>query len=350
MKRRVGSLTIVIAVILSTVGGLATAPAAGAASGSGAERWAFCKINEERRARGLAPLAWDGTVADSARAWSRHMAATGRLAHDPGFARVLFSLVPGATHAAENVGQSHTGVVSVHSAFMGSDGHRANVLRAATNRVGVGVAHDGAGRLWITHRFVTGRALANPDTCPEGTAGAATAPTRRTPFVDVPAGSYFEGAVAWATQSGITNGTTAGTFSPNAAVTRAQTAALVWRWVGRPAGAAPRFADVAVGAYFEGATTWMRSAGLRAACAPERFCPSPAAARADVVTWMWQAAGAPDHGTGHGFADVPAGAYYERAVAWAVQTGVTTGATARTFSPADPVTRAQAVTLLWRAR
>jgi hypothetical protein len=346
--RRKGLLGVVLAAAV-LIGVLASGAApAGASTGIDSERIAFCKMNEERRARGLAPLAWDGAIADTSRSWSRHMASVDRLFHDPSFGSTLFALIPGASFAAENVGFTSGTDESMHDAFMRSDGHRANILRANANRVGVGAIRDAQGRLWITHRFVAGPAIANPDTCTEGSAAAAD--PGRTPFRDVPRDAYYEDAVLWAVDSQVTTGTTATTFSPNAPVTRAQMGAFLWRAKGRPAATAPRFADVPAGTYYTDATSWMRGAGMRAACGPDRYCPSITAARADIVMWLWQAAGSPDRGTNHGFSDVPAGSYYERAVTWAKATGVTTGATATTFAPMSSVTRAQSVTFLWRAQ
>jgi uncharacterized protein YkwD len=338
------------AILLATVvlaGGIASAVPASASTGIDSERYAFCKMNEERRARGLAPLAWDGAIADTSRSWSRHMASVDRLYHDPNLGSTLFALVPGANLAAENVGVTGGTDEGLHDAFMRSDGHRANILRASANRVGVGATRDARGRLWITHRFVAGPAIANPDTCAEGSAAAAN--PGKTPFRDVPGGAYYEDAVLWAVDRKVTTGTTSTTFSPNAPVTRAQMGAFLWRSEGRPAPTAARFSDVPTGTYYTDATSWMRGAGMRAACATDRYCPSITAARADIVMWLWQAAGSPDHGTDHGFSDVPAGAYYERAVTWAKATGVTNGATATTFAPMSSVTRAQSVTFLWRA-
>jgi uncharacterized protein YkwD len=348
MHRTGVTATIVAAAVL--VGTLLVgAGPAGASSGGDVERLAFCKVNDERRARGLAPLAWDGAIADSARSWSGHMAAAGSLAHDPDLQRVLTALVPGLTHAAENVGRSFTGLQVLHDTFMASPGHRAHILRAEATRVGIGVVTDGAGQLWVTQRFVAGPAPADPDTCPGGAATVAASTPGRTPFTDVPAGAYYEDAVAWAVEHGITKGTTVTTFSPAAPVARGQVASLLWRASGRPAPTGDAFADVPADAHFARATTWMRGTGMWAACAPDRFCPSAHTSRAAAVAWLWQAAGSPDLGTAHGFADVPAGAPYEAAVTWAVRTGITSGTTATTFSPEHGVTRGQAVTFLWRA-
>ena len=117
----------------------------------------------------------------------------------------------------------------------------------------------------------------------------ASAPTGKNPFVDVPAGSYYEDAVVWAVGKGITTGMSAAAFDPNGSCTRAQ-----------------------------------------------------------IVTFLWRAAGSPEPKTIKGFDDVASNAYYAKAVAWAVENGITTGTSASKFSPNDPCTRTQAVTFLFR--
>ena len=117
----------------------------------------------------------------------------------------------------------------------------------------------------------------------------ASAPTGKNPFIDVPAGSYYEDAVIWAVDKGITTGMSAAAFDPNGSCTRAQ-----------------------------------------------------------IVTFLWRAAGSPEPKTMKGFDDVASNAYYAKAVAWAVENGITTGTSASKFSPNDPCTRTQAVTFLFR--
>ena len=117
----------------------------------------------------------------------------------------------------------------------------------------------------------------------------ASAPTGKNPFIDVPAGSYYEDAVVWAVDKSITTGMSAAAFDPNGSCTRVQ-----------------------------------------------------------IVTFLWRAAGSPEPKTMKGFDDVAPNAYYAKAVAWAVENGITTGTSASKFSPNDPCTRTQAVTFLFR--
>jgi uncharacterized protein YkwD len=351
MGRR-GSLTTLVALAV-LIGTLVTATAPAGAATPDPERYAFCKINEERRSRGLAPLAWHGPLADSARRWSGHLAATGSLAHDPDLRAAVSALIAGVLHAAENVGHSPDGSHDLQDLFATSASHLQNQLRSDANLVGVGVVRDGAGGLWMTQRFVTGPAVAAPDTCAEGSlpyAPAPAPPPGRTPFVDVAGGAPYEAAVAWALERGITTGTTATTFSPQHPVTRGQGASFAWRAAGRPGSTATPYADVDPAAHAAPATTWLRGLDAGVGCTTTRFCPARAATRAEMVVILWTAAGAPQVDAPHGFADVPPGAPYSAAVAWAVAEGVTTGTSSATFLPDDPVTRAQAVTFLWRQR
>lgn len=111
------------------------------------------------------------------------------------------------------------------------------------------------------------------------------------PFTDVPSGAYYYDAVLWAAENGVTDGVTATLFAPDAPCTRAQ-----------------------------------------------------------IVTFLWRAAGSPEPNGTSTFTDVPASAYYAKAVAWAVENGITDGTSETTFSPDAPCTRGQSVTFLYRAR
>ncbi len=334
------------------------------------ERWAFCKINEERRARGLAPLAWDTSLQNSARNWSANMRNEGALRHNPNVTGEATRADPNWTSASENVGFD-VSADGLHRAFMNSTSHRDNILRGSSNRAGVGVAFGTDGRLWVTQLFIGGTPLSNPDTCASG-AGPVPAmpnpppanppsnpppsnpppsnppPSNSSGFSDVPDGAFFTRAVEWAVDQDIATGTSPTTFSPHNPVTRGQIAAFLWRGADRPPASGPQFSDVPAGAFYADAVRWMRATELTAGCAPDRYCPNAQASRAELVTLLWRSVGSPDMGTNHGFSDVPRGSFYERAVTWAVRTGTTTGSGPSTFSPNASVTRAQTVTFMWR--
>ena len=168
-------------------------------------------------------------------------------------------------------------------------------------------------------------------------------------FIDVPASAYYYDAVYWAVDEGITNGTTATTFSPNKACTRAQMVTFLWRAAGEPEPETTvnPFTDVAAGAYYYDAVLWAVEQGITNGTTATTFSPDATVTRAQTVTFLWRSAGSPTV-SGSGFADVASDAYYAGAVAWAVSEGITNGTTTTTFSPGSSCTRAQIVTFLYR--
>lgn len=169
-------------------------------------------------------------------------------------------------------------------------------------------------------------------------------------FVDVKTGDYFYDAVQWAVGKGITNGTSAETFSPEDPCTRAQIVTFLWRAAGspEPKDAASGMSDVVSGSYYEKAVAWAIENGITTGTTTSTFSPNATCTRAQSVTFLYRALGtAPT--TVNGFTDVAADAFYADAVAWAVESGVTNGTTDSTFSPNNSCTRAQIVTFLYRA-
>jgi len=170
-------------------------------------------------------------------------------------------------------------------------------------------------------------------------------------FRDVPASAYYAKAVAWAVANGITNGTDAGVFSPNADCTRGQIAAFLWRAAGQPAPAttANPFSDISPSDYNYQAILWAYENGITTGTSASVFSPDNVCTRAQLVTFLWRAAGAAENGGAAAFQDVADSAYYAQAVAWAVANGVTTGTAENSFSPDTICSRAQAVTFLYRS-
>ena len=169
-------------------------------------------------------------------------------------------------------------------------------------------------------------------------------------FTDVPATAYYAGAVAWAAEKGVTSGTKDGRFDPNGSCTRAQIVTFLWRAAGSPEPkSAAGFADVSAGAYYAKAVAWAVENGITAGTKDGRFDPDAPCTRAQSVTFLYRAAGSPTATGGAGFSDVAANAYYAAAVAWAVENGVTTGTKDGGFSPNTACTRAQIVTFLYRS-
>ena len=168
-------------------------------------------------------------------------------------------------------------------------------------------------------------------------------------FHDVTRFDYFYDAVKWAVDHDITSGTGCFTFSPNAACTRAQTVTFLWRAAGspRPVSTVNPFTDVHYGDYFYQAVLWAVENGITMGTSATTFSPDATVTRAQVVTFLWRANGQPA-AWNSGFTDVSADAYYAKAVAWAVQNGITTGTGFGVFSPDAACTRAQIVTFLYR--
>ena len=170
-------------------------------------------------------------------------------------------------------------------------------------------------------------------------------------FVDVKTGDYFYDAVLWAVGKGITNGTSAETFSPEDPCTRAQIVTFLWRAAGSPVvNYAMDLSDVAGDAYYAEAVRWALSEGVTTGTSADQFSPDATCTREQAVTFLWRAAGSPAVSGGSAFEDVGADAYYARAVAWAAQNGVTNGISQALFGTGSDCTRAQIVTFLYRAQ
>lgn len=170
-------------------------------------------------------------------------------------------------------------------------------------------------------------------------------------FVDVRTGDYFYDAVQWAVGKGITNGTSAETFSPNQPCTRAQIVTFLWRAAGSPVvNYAMDLSDVAGDAYYAEAVRWALSEGITTGTSADQFSPDATCTREQAVTFLYRAAGSPAVSGESAFEDVGADAYYARAVAWAAQNGVTNGISQALFGTGSDCTRAQIVTFLYRAQ
>ena len=171
-------------------------------------------------------------------------------------------------------------------------------------------------------------------------------------FVDVATGSYYEDAVDWAVENGITKGTDDTHFSPDGICTRAQAVTFLWRAAGspKPETRAMPFTDVPVGSYYYDAVLWAVENGITKGTSETMFSPDATCSRAQIVAFLWRSEKSPAAGTANPFADVKSSAYYADAVLWAVREDITKGTTNTTFSPDADCTRAQIVTFLWRCK
>ena len=168
-------------------------------------------------------------------------------------------------------------------------------------------------------------------------------------FDDVPAGAYYEEAVAWAVEKGITEGTSATTFAPKALCTRAQVVTFLWRAAGCPEPQnAGSFADVTAGSYYAKAVAWAIENGITGGTGDGMFSPDAVCTRAQAVTFLYRASAAPAVDGSSSFSDVDADAYYMAAVRWAEQNGITGGIGGGLFGSDLDCTREQIVTFIFR--
>ena len=171
------------------------------------------------------------------------------------------------------------------------------------------------------------------------------------PFVDVIEGSFFYDPVAWALENNITTGTSATTFGPNGECLRAHVVTFLWRSAGcpEPTSAENPFVDVKEGDFFHKAVLWAVENGITNGVDATHFGPAVPCNRAQVVTFLYRAMQSPAVGTtACPFTDVVAGQWYEPAVLWAVENGITNGLSADTFGVDTTCNRAQVVTFLYR--
>ena len=177
-------------------------------------------------------------------------------------------------------------------------------------------------------------------------------PKQENPFTDVDTGSFYYEPIMWAVENGITNGTTATTFGPNDQCLRAQVVTFLWRAVGSPEPSTTDnpFMDVKPDDFYYKSVLWALENGITSGMDATHFGPMSYCNRAQVVTFLYRTLGSPEVSeTNNPFTDVAAGSFYERAVLWAVENGITNGLAATSFGPNAVCNRAQIVTFLYRA-
>ena len=169
-------------------------------------------------------------------------------------------------------------------------------------------------------------------------------------FTDVSAQDYYFEAIKWAVEKGITNGTTDTTFSPAASCTRAQMVTFLWRAAGRPKAktTACSFTDVTKDAYYYEALLWAVENGITTGTSATTFNPGATCTRGQMAAFLYRNAKSPAVSGNHAFTDVKDRAYYNDAVVWAAKEGITNGTSKTTFSPDEKCTRGQTVTFLYR--
>ena len=168
------------------------------------------------------------------------------------------------------------------------------------------------------------------------------------PFSDVSTTAYYYEAVKWAQEKGITGGIGNGLFGPNRPCTRAQIVTFLWRAAGSPEPKSmSNFSDVSADSYYAKAVAWAVENGITVGTSSTTFSPDDTCTRAQSVTFLFRALGKLVDSKAE-FSDVPTDSYYANAVAWAVENGVTNGIGDGLFGPNNSCTRAQIVTFLWR--
>ena len=168
-------------------------------------------------------------------------------------------------------------------------------------------------------------------------------------FTDVHAEDYYYDAVLWASQKGITGGMSDTLFAPNAACTRAQIVTFLWRTAGSPESSAlSNFNDVPADKYYAKAVAWAVENGITNGTTDTTFSPDDICTRAHGVTFLYRAAKATALVGASAFTDVADSAYYADAVKWATEQGITNGISSTLFGPDETCTRAQIVTFLYR--
>ena len=170
-------------------------------------------------------------------------------------------------------------------------------------------------------------------------------------FVDVAEGSYYEEAIDWAVEKGITNGVSSNMFAPNDPCTRAQIVTFLWRAAGSPAPKSiSSFTDVPADAFYAKAVAWAVENGITSGTGESKFSPNATCTRAQAVTFLYRASGSPAVSGSAEFSDVSTTAFYADAVAWAAKKGITTGIGGGLFGADNDCTRGQIVTFLWRCK
>jgi uncharacterized protein YkwD len=393
-------------------------------------------VNKERVAEGLDPLTMDESLLETA--MQRAMETTLYWSHTRPCGLLCFSASD--LMYGENIAMGYTTPQDVMTGWMNSSGHRANILDCDYTTIGVGCVYVDGMYYWVqcfglddgtaakstdyadqtntrtvvvsqdegyySAQFqlssqtlkVGGKAQASvvwnetisepfsgitmtssdPSVCRiEGSqvvaVGAGTAkitmyydgypeggttilvsvvdPTVSTGFSDVPSDTWYSNAVIWAVNNGITEGVGEGKFAPNKTCTRGQIVTFLWRAAGKPEPETTTnpFADVSGRDYYYKAVLWAYENGITTGATATTFNPNGSCTRAQIVTFLWRYEGKPSATSTGVFYDVESDAYYSSAVYWAAAGGITTGMSKTIFAPDTTCTRAQAVTFLHRA-
>lgn len=303
-----------VAVLIGMVGVGTPSAQAGIDPGQAEARYVQL-INAERTARGLQPLSVDPDLVAGARYQAQAIRDAGRLFHNPD----LGSVTTGWTWIGENVGYG-SDVDGLHSAFMASSGHRANILKSGATHVGVGVVVDGA-TIWVAEVFMTADRQ------------AAYTP----PFADDD-GSPYEDSIIKIADLGITSGCATDLYCPYALVTRAEMATFLVRSFGLPSSSKDFFSDDDASPH-EAAINALAAAGVTRGCAVGAFCPTMTVTRAELATFIARALRLPTTSRDYFFDDN--GSVHEPAINSIAAAGIASGCALGAYCPGRAVTREQ---------
>lgn len=237
---------------------------------------------------------------------------------------------------------------------------RGTRIRGAGTSFSTAIATGAAAQIWTQYPELTAgevrQALLDSTRTVDGwpvldlQAALAWVPQDSAVFSDVAEDAYYREAALWAAEKKITGGTGTGVFGPDIACTRAQIVTFLWRAAGSPEPkTAGGFSDVSVDAYYVKAVAWAVENGVTGGTGDGKFSPDATCSRSQAVTFLYRASGSPAVEGSSEFTDVAVGSYYADAVLWAAENGITSGTSDTTFSPANDCTRAQVITFLWRA-
>ena len=171
-----------------------------------------------------------------------------------------------------------------------------------------------------------------------------------TPFVDVEYGGYYHIPVLWAVENGIVFGATKTEFEPHTTASRAQVVTFLWRAAGKPDPTSSRnpFTDVKTSEYYYKAVLWAVEKGITFGVSDTEFAPNDKCSRSQVISFLWRYKGKPAAAYNDAFSDVPAQEWYATPISWALEKGITYGISDTEFGVHEPCSRAQIVTFLYR--
>ncbi len=353
----------------------------------------FDLVNQERAKQGLPAYKANSVMNEAADVRAKELAKSYSHTRPNGTSCITVMDESGIRYAAagENIAMGQRTPESVMDDWMNSPGHRGNILGRDFDYIGIGHYQEGYYHYWV--QLFAGYSnltedgafdnVAKPTSTPTPTPSPAptqsptpaptpsakptaeptpstpatpspqptNAPTPKPNFSDMPSNRDFVNAINWAVNNEITTGTGGGKFSPDKGCTRAQIVTFLWRSIGRPDGpVSGAFSDMPTNSDFQKAISWAASNGVTTGTGGGKFSPDKGCTRAEIVTFLWRAAGRPNVPVSSSFSDMPSNSDFRKAISWAVANGITKGTGNGKFSPNATCTRAQAVTFLYRAQ